>query len=309
MKRIGLFISALLCGFYALAQQDPQYALYQFNQMVINPAYAGARDGLAAVASTRKQWAGFAGAPQTTCFSLHTPIVRKNIGVGLTAVNDIMGPRNVVSIYGNFAYILKINNKLKLSFGVNGGYNKYQFNFSEVNFKSVDVPAQAFQNQNLGTLDINSGLYLRSNSFFVGVSATHINTPKAYTYQSDSTHGKFVYKLSTHMFITAGRSFIINKDFIFAPTILVKIVNSNYSPDFNLNFFIYKKLWLGVFFRNTYGPGGLIQYYLTDKLRVAYSYDSGINDARRLGGSHEVMIGFDLRKESPKAKMISPRFL
>jgi hypothetical protein len=89
----------------------------------------------------------------------------------------------------------------------------------------------------------------------------------------------------------------------------VKIVNSNYSPDFNLNFFIYKKLWLGVFFRNTYGPGGLIQYYLTDKLRVAYSYDSGINDARRLGGSHEVMIGFDLRKESPKAKMISPRFL
>jgi hypothetical protein len=40
------------------AQQDPQYSLYQFNQLIINPAYAGSRDNLSVVAANRQQWVG-----------------------------------------------------------------------------------------------------------------------------------------------------------------------------------------------------------------------------------------------------------
>ena len=310
MKKLThlLFLLCPLAGLYA--QQDPQYNLYQFNQMVINPAYAGARDGLAAIGSIRQQWVGFDGAPQTTCLSIHTPIAKKNIGVGLTIINDVMGPRNVISAYGNFAYILKLNNKNRLSFGLNSGYNRYQFKFSELNFKQGEnIPSQFQANQNAGVLDINGGIYLRNASYFVGASVTHINSAKVYNYKLETTGTPFTYRLNTHLFLTAGKSFIINKNLIFAPTVLVKIVNSSYDPDFNFNFFIHKKLWLGVFYRNGYGPGGLLQYYVNNKFRVAYSYDSGIKDARRLGGSHEIMFGYDFAGVAPKTKMINPRFL
>ncbi|MCC6373119.1 MAG: type IX secretion system membrane protein PorP/SprF [Bacteroidia bacterium] len=312
MKKILFVFLSLLVAVKSEAQQDPQYNLYQFNQMVINPAYAGARDGLAAIAATRKQWVGFNGAPQTTCLSVHSPIAKKNIGLGLTAVSDIMGPRNVFSIYGNFAYILKLNSQLKLSFGLNAGFNRYQFNFSEITFKQGEVPAQLLTTQNKGVLDLTSGIFLKSPDFFIGISASHLNSPNVYNYEPVVPGtGNYIYKIKRHLYLSVGKSFIINKNLTFAPTVLVKVVNNVYGADLNLNFFIQRKLWLGAFYRNGYGPGGLVQYYITPKLRVAYSYDSGIMDARRLGGSHEVMIGFDFSNNTnnPKTKMVNPRFL
>lgn len=148
MKKIFLFVS-LLMAITGKAQQDAQYSLYQFNQMVINPAFAGARDGLSAILATRQQWTGFSGAPQTHCMSVHGPVIKKNLGLGLTVVNDIMGPRNVIGAYGNVAYILKLAERTRLSFGVNAGYNRYQFNFTKINFKNEgEIPAELTQNIN-----------------------------------------------------------------------------------------------------------------------------------------------------------------
>ena len=308
MKKIYLFICLAILTLTGNAQQDPQYNLYQFNMMIINPAYAGARDGLSIIASNRQQWVGFDGAPKTTCLSIHTPVFKRKLGIGLTVVNDIMGPRNVSSIYGNVAYILKINRKMRLSFGLNAGYNRYQFNFSKITFDAAEVPSQLLQNQTKNKLDINTGLYLRTNTFFVGLSSTHITSPSIYDYKVDTAGAKsFAYHLRTHIFLTGGYSFKLNEDVIFAPTVLVKQVNGVFGADLNLNFFMFKKVWLGAFFRAGYGPGALLQYYVTKKFRVAYSYDTGILDARRLGGSHEIMIGVDF--PGPKTRMMNPRFL
>src|SRR5688500_8253737 len=121
MKKIFMTLGLLGAVMALEAQQDPQYSLYQFNQLVINPAYAGARDALQVIAAHREQWLGFPGAPRTTCFSAHGPVLNRKLGVGLTIVNDEIGPRNVISAYGNVAYILKLSSTLKLSFGVNAG--------------------------------------------------------------------------------------------------------------------------------------------------------------------------------------------
>jgi len=308
MKKL-FTVLALVLSVCVIAQQDAQYNLYQFNQMVINPGYAGARDGLAAMASVRKQWVGFDGSPQTTCLSVHAPIAKKNVGVGLTIVNDVMGPRNVIAVYGNAAYILKIDKTTKLGFGLNAGYNRYQFNFGKINFKEGEVPSALLSTQNPNVLDINAGLFLRSKKYFVGLSATHINSPNVYTYQPVIPGGnEFKYRLKTHLFLTAGYSFIIDKNTVFAPTILVKQISNKIGADLNLNFFLYKKLWVGAFYRAGYGPGMLMQYYINNHFRVAYSFDSGISDARRLGGSHEVMFGYDVAAKK-KSRLINPRFL
>lgn len=309
MKKLMTLIGLLSC-LSAFSQQDAQYNLYQFNQMVINPGYAGARDGLAATGTVRKQWVGFDGAPQTTCFSVHSPVVKKNVGIGLTIVNDVMGPRNLFAAYGNASYILKINRKTKLGFGLNAGYNRYQFNYTKINFKDAnEVPSQLLQNQTPSALDINAGMYLRSTKYFVGLSATHINNPNAYTYQAVTPGGSdYKYKLNTHFFLTAGYSFTVDKNTVFAPTILLKQVGNNFALDVNCNFFLYKKMWLGAFYRAGYGPGMLFQYYVSDYFRVAYSYDTGVSYYRRLGGSHELMLGYDLAAKK-NSRLINPRFL
>jgi len=314
MKKHLLIFLSFVFAFLAKAQQDPQYNLYQFNQMVINPAYAGARDGISVVACVRNQWSGFKGAPRTSCLSAHGPILNKNLGVGLTVINDNMGPRSMFAAYGNIAYILKLSNKWKLSFGINAGYNRFQFNFSEITFKTTETSSFFLQNQTYNALDINTGLYLRSNTFFVGLSASHIQNKDLYNYAltGDTTAGKtgggtIGYRLRTHTIFTIGKSFKINDNLIFAPTLLTRSVNGKGNGDLNLNFFINNKLWLGVFYKGRYGPGFLFQYYVNNKFRLAYCYDTGLKDARRLGPSHEVMLGYDF--SGTKSKMLNPRFL
>ena len=53
MKKI-ITSFALVSAVVGFAQQDPQFSQYQFNQMVINPAYAGSRDALSAVVNVRQ---------------------------------------------------------------------------------------------------------------------------------------------------------------------------------------------------------------------------------------------------------------
>ncbi|MES2681785.1 MAG: type IX secretion system membrane protein PorP/SprF [Bacteroidota bacterium] len=300
-----IFTSLLFAVLFTRAQQDAQYNLYQFNPLVINPAYAGSKDVLSVVASVRNQWSGFDGAPRTTCITGHMPIMNKTMGVGGTIVNDKMGPRNNIGIYANYAYILKLSRTLKLSFGLNAGYNRYQFDYSKLTFYANEAPVDLSQSQNHGVLDINGGLYLKGGTYFVGFSATHLTAPSVYDFDANSA--RFSYRLKSHLFLTAGKSFILNENVVFAPTVLLKSVTNTTMVDVNLNFLLFKKLWLGAFFRSAYGPGFLMQYYVTNQFKVAYSFDSGLKDARKLGASHEIMIGFDL--SGSKAKTVNPRFL
>jgi type IX secretion system PorP/SprF family membrane protein len=304
MKKVFI-LSIMMNVLNVAAQQDPQFNMYQFNQMIINPAYAGARDGISVVANVRNQWTGIDGAPRTNCLSIHGPILKKHLGIGLTVINDQMGPRNWTAVYGNLAYIARITNTWKLSFGLNAGYSRYQFDFTKLTMKNNENLTFFSQTQTIGQLDLNSGIFLRNNSFFAGLSATHINNQPLYI-TSDSTGRTFGYLANTHMFFTMGKSFSFSENLIFAPTVMVR-AGGRGTADLNLNFFLFKKVWLGVFYRGRFGPGFLMQYYITDKLRAGYSYDTGILDARRLGATHELMLGFDI--SGNKSKVISPRFL
>jgi type IX secretion system PorP/SprF family membrane protein len=308
MKRNYILLICFTLTLAVNAQQDPQYNLYQFNQMVINPAYAGSRDVVAAIGSVRNQWVGFEGAPKTTCLSVHGPLLNKHLGLGLTVVGDKMGPRDMIGAYGNIAYVMKLSNKYKLSLGMSGGFNRFQFDFSKLTFKATENNTNYLtQTQTYNKFDANAGAYFRSNSFFAGLSATHLLNENVYSVSDSLGGNQLSYRLRTHMFFTMGKSFKINENFIFAPTIMIRDVEGKGNGDINFNFFLFKKLWLGVFFKGSYGPGFLMQYYVTDKFRVAYSYDTGTKDAKRLGASHEIMLGFDFVKS--KSKVVSPRFL
>ena len=65
-----------------------------FNQLALNPAFAGSRDVLATSLTYRNQWTGIGGSPKNGAFSIQMPLKRKKVGIGAEILTDKTGPRN-----------------------------------------------------------------------------------------------------------------------------------------------------------------------------------------------------------------------
>src|SRR5690554_7169462 len=104
MKKLFFTLSlAFLVVSNVEAQQDPHYTQYMYNMNVMNPAYAGSKENLAVGLLYRMQWVDIEDAPKTGTLSIHSPIGR-NVGLGLSAVSDKIGPVEESNIYADFSY-------------------------------------------------------------------------------------------------------------------------------------------------------------------------------------------------------------
>ncbi len=306
-------ISAEIC----VAQQDPQYSQYMFNQLVINPAYAGSKDALSAVADVRQQWVSMPGAPQTGTISMHGPLPFKSVGIGGHMVYENIGPATWAAAYADYAYRIKIKTG-KLSLGLSTGAVNYNFRTNEMLYKNS---GEVFPNQYPGpktTFDVSTGLYYYTRTFFFGASATHLTAPKLYDANFNSTSAtgvtttsKMFFNLQPHIFIYTGKAFEINENFIVNPSIMIKAIQNNLqtpSIDINCNFLLKQVLWVGVSGRLGYGFAGLIQYYVNPNFKIGYCYDMGLNKIGTYGQStHEIVLSYDFRVY--KTKIMSPRYL
>lgn len=140
-KVIILLIVSTFGWLTSNAQQAPMYTHYMNNTLVVNPAYAGSRDALTFSVLHRSQWVGFKGAPVTQTFTMHTPLKNEHIGVGLTVLNDKIGPTNNTSLFFDYAYIIKLTEKSKLSFGLSAGLNIYHASLTDLQLDQQTDPA------------------------------------------------------------------------------------------------------------------------------------------------------------------------
>ena len=133
MKTLNKIIAVLvltLGSFTIHAQQAPMYTHYMYNTLMVNPAYAGSRDALSVTALYRSQWVDFKGAPVTQTLSMHTPLNNEHIGLGLSVLNDKIGPTNNTSVFADFAFIMKLNEKSKLALGLSAGADIFRANLN-----------------------------------------------------------------------------------------------------------------------------------------------------------------------------------
>ena len=89
----------------------------------INPAFTGCRDVMSVSLYYRNQMSGFEGAPKTQGLSVHGPIKKKNIAIGVSLINNKIGVSNNVGVFSNYAYRIYIGKKDRvLSFGLGAGF-------------------------------------------------------------------------------------------------------------------------------------------------------------------------------------------
>src|ERR1043166_8497221 len=133
MKRTLLLTLIIAISFRpAKAQFDAMFTQYMFNEMFINPAYAGSKEAMNATLLHRQQWVSFPGRPVTTSFAIHGPLFDNKMGLGLSVLSEKVGVMNRSLIYGNYAYRLKLKEGHNLALGLMTGIETQANNFTSL---------------------------------------------------------------------------------------------------------------------------------------------------------------------------------
>src|SRR5688572_2690665 len=85
------------------AQQGPQFTQFMFNNLAINPAYAGADEHPSITLVGRDQWSRIENAPSTQSLSAHA-LFAKRVGLGLILVRDQIGIHKNTNALASYAY-------------------------------------------------------------------------------------------------------------------------------------------------------------------------------------------------------------
>ncbi|HBC05692.1 MAG TPA: hypothetical protein DC015_16215, partial [Aequorivita sp.] len=176
---LTLIILILLGTFSSKAQQDPQYTQYMYNTQVVNPAYAGNREALSFGLLYRTQWVNFGdGAPNTGTFTVNSPIA-SNMGLGLSVVNDRIGPAVETNFNIDYSYSINTSETGKVSFGLKAGLDILDVDFSKLNIYDSNDPY--FQENNIDNKlqpQIGAGVYYNTEKFYVGLSVPNFLSTK-----------------------------------------------------------------------------------------------------------------------------------
>jgi type IX secretion system PorP/SprF family membrane protein len=304
MKNIYIIAIVALSLFTEVqAQQDPHYTQYMYNMSVINPAYAGSKEGISGGVLYRKQWVEIEDAPTTGTFFLHSP-AGKNVGLGFSAINDKIGPVEETNLYGDFSYTLNLGGEHKLAFGLKAGLTLHKVDFDVIRPTLPNPADEAFgQNPNATFFNLGTGVFYYTNKYYLAFSMP--NMLKSNYLDFD---GRQYGTEELHYFLTGGYVFDLNPNLKFKPFVMLKSsVNAPMSVDISTNFMIYDKLELGATYRLEDSFGAMVNFAITPNLRIGYAYDHIVSDLNvATPASHEVMLLFDINFSKKVSQ--SPRY-
>ncbi|MFN4975357.1 MAG: type IX secretion system membrane protein PorP/SprF [Bacteroidota bacterium] len=296
---------ALLLTVSAFAQQKPMYSQYMFNMLNINPAYAGSRGAMSAVALYRNQWVGFPGAPRTTTFSFDMPIQNRKVGLGMQLYDDRVGIERTTGFNAIYAFRFQFAGSGTLSLGLQAGLLNYQANYTEVNTYLPNDPA--FSSNVRGILPaFAAGVYYNSDKFYVGFSTPALLRTKIK--YNNAAEVASVTSRDLHLYLASGTVFDLNPDLALKPSILVKAVSgAPVEVDINCNLWLQNKISLGASYRTGDAIVGMVEYQVNQQLRFGYAYDKTFSNLGTLvNGTHEIMLRLEFG--SPSVRVSSPRY-
>lgn len=301
MKTKIIITALLFVSLIGFSQQDAQYTQYMYNTVNVNPAYAGSRGVMSVFGLHRSQWVGLDGAPVTNTFSINSPIENSNLGIGLSFVNDRLGPTDENNIAADVSYTVKTSETFKLSFGVKGSADLFSFDASKLNIYTADNTLQTYNNK--FSPNIGAGIYFHSDKSYLGFSVPNFFETKRY---SDSDYA--VYKEKMNYYLIGGYVFDLNPNLKFKPAFMSKMVEgAPLQVDVSANFLFNDKFVLGAAWRWSAAASLMAGFQINEGLYIGYGYDLDTTKlAHYNSGSHEIFLRFELFNR--QKRIISPRF-
>jgi len=310
MKKI--YLTSLLMMTYIFetnAQQDPHYTQYMYNMNVVNPAYAGSKESLAGGILYRRQWVEIEDAPKTATLSVHSP-VGKNVGLGISAISDKIGPVEENNVYTDFSYTLNLGGEHRLALGLKAGATFHKIGlFSKIGDGFVQHQGDiAFkEDTNTAYFNVGTGFFYYTQKYYMAFSVPGL-LKKTYL---DVTQNGQEYQFGSdvqHYFLTGGYVFELSEKTKFKPSFMLKSAfGAPKSLDVSANMLFFEKFEIGATYRLGDSFGGMINYAVLPGLRIGYAYDHILSDLKiTTPASHEFMLLFDLNFATKVSQ--SPRY-
>lgn len=306
MKRIIIIIVLFVIGFQnSNAQQLPQFTQYMYNTIAVNPAYTGSRQALSIVALNRNQWAGFDGGPQTQTLSIHSPLRNEKVGLGLSLINDKTGFENFTYVYADFSYTINVSDDTKLSFGLKAGMTYYKLAEELYNASEVNQDPYFDERLNRWNSNFGAGILFHSNKWYLGLSV-----PKIINHDLNN-QTEYAALETVHFYGIGGYVFDLSEQIKLKPSFLFKYTEgAPISTDLSANFLFNERFWIGGSYRfngDQRDLGALVDFQVTDQLRVGYTYEIPTGEIRPYtSGSHEILLMYEFK--FMKNKLKSPRY-
>lgn len=337
MRKLFTLSIFLLLTIMCIAQQDAMFTKYMFNSLSFNPAYAGSQGYTSIRAIYRNQWfSSIEGAPITQNITAHAPMNEK-IGLGLSILNDQIGPTNTTSANVSYAYHIPFKDG-KISLGLQGGIMYWRADYNKLNIKDPnDIVFEADMKPTAWLPNFGAGVYYYSEHFYAGVSVPHlINYDLRENEDTAITKWARFYR---HYYFTVGGAIPINNSMILKPSLLLKNVglfgefnpdpnNPNFTAaptefDIDVSVLFYNTLWVGASFRSAIeafvkDADGVSKssvdsadvwaaYYLKNGIRIGVAYDYPLTKINQFSpGSFEVMLGYDF--DTKLDRIVTPRY-
>jgi len=321
MKRIIQLITCLLLFSEGTkGQQDAQFSQYMFNGIYINPAYAGYREQLNIQAFYRGQWSGIEGAPKTMSLAIDAIANEGNVGLALQFSSDRLGAQKNQSVYGNYAYRIRMNadGSSRLALGVGAGLVQLGIDGALLHANDPEI-LQPTGMQSTIIPDARAGIYYSDNYFYAGFSADNLIAQ----YININRYA-FIPQPKPHYYLTAGTLLPLSQDILLKPSFLLKDDGGG-PTNLDLNAFVIfaEKFWIGASYRsgiklydksylqkdlrNLNSISAALQLFSGSDLRIGYAYDFSLGPLQGYSnGTHEISVGYFFNRK--KTRMLSPRF-
>jgi type IX secretion system PorP/SprF family membrane protein len=290
--------SALLCLFISFThcnavygQQSALFPEYNYNPLLINPAYAGLLS-TTEITLSNTGFSNFEGAPRQLNLGFHSPLQDGKMGLGAAIMRDQIGVTSSTNAFVAYSYKIFFDFKSdrpywqdyqagSLSFGITAGVQQFQDNLLNL---GITNDVRFSENINATIPNIGAGFLFNHARFYAGVSAPNLIGLKLATDSNINiefpVYGYFGYRFFSNRF----------EDFMIKPSVFLR--HEKGAPllvDVNVSASYRNRFEFGAGYRSTSSVNLLAGIYLANSLRIIYHYNIGTNNSP-LGNTHGIIL-------------------
>ncbi len=337
-KNLRIFFGLILMlGSFPSMAQDPQFSQFYAAPLYLNPALVGSSDQARVGLNYRNQWPSLDAKFVTTSAYFDYFFEDYNSGVGMIITSDREGLAGLrsTSIGLQYAYQLRLTDKLSFRPGVQVAYIMRDINFDRLTFgdqydETGFISPSTAEGFNTGSgvnfADLSAGGILYSGKFWIGYSMFHMTEPNQSFIGEDSplprkssVHGG--YKISLAPKASRGRGPMrAPSERSITPTFQYKWQGDFDQLDAGV-YFTFEPIVLGLWYRGI--PFKTFEEFSNNEsavfligissnnLNIGYSFDYTLSELGiGSGGAHEISIAYEFplrsRKIPPKNVRLIP---
>lgn len=313
MKRILIIGFVLLMG-SAFAQKEDMYAHYTYNIMAVNPAYAGIEQQLTAIILHRSQWALFPGAPRLQTAAIHAPF-GKNVGLGISFVNEQVGPERNISIKGDYSYTIRSEEKVKVVFGLKAALHMMHINLVDLELDEPYDPAFSNNKQSILLPNFGFGIIAYTKDYYIGFSIPDLIVHNYLNNTIFSSSHLLI--ASKHYYFIGGVLLPLSHQIMLKPSGYLRLSRSldetklmDVEADLSIMAVYNDNIHAGISLRTGRSIAGLFGLKLMSNLELGYSFDLlYLNQFEKYnGGSHELVLKYDVFMPQKSRPIPCPTF-